>query len=206
MRLWFTMLGVSMALPATAGAEVRDVFYGRMRGDMVLSIDANASVLARSNRGVEAGFSVVGRARFMDMMGIALGYDRSLSADRWDALWLSTDLRPTYASRVNFDQQHGPRWLDLMVDSIGLEFGVGWIRPGASVERGAGFGYVLGTGIEFPLYWEHGTALMLRLAGRFTTSSPWDAQGAGTEDEHVWQGSLGLVFRGITHTGLIGVH
>lgn len=201
-----TLLLVLVSPAVGQAQEVHDVFYGRMSGDLVLSLDATAEAIYTGTSGLSAGAGVVARARFMDMMGIALGYDRSFAEPRWDALWLTTDLRPTYSARVNYDLQRGPRWLDLMVDSIGLEVGAAVLRPGEAFGRGSGLGLTMGAGIELPLTWNRGRAVMLRLAVRWITNLPWDSQSTHIDNDYAWVGGLGLVFRTLVFARLIGVH
>jgi hypothetical protein len=199
------LLGLALAsLPGTAYGSDNDGFYDRFNGDLVLTLESNLGVLD-SPQGLRPYASVAARARYLGMIGLALAYDRTLSGPRTDALWLATDFRPFMAARINFDMQHGPRWLDLTLDSIGLDLGVAWLRPGEPLRQGGGLGLVLGTGIELPLTWKDGRAVLLRLEGRWISSHPWVPQGTGRE-EYLWEAGLGIVVRTMALTRIYGRH
>jgi hypothetical protein len=63
-------------------------------------------------------------------------------------------------ARIFSDLERGPRLLDLWLDSIGLELGAAWLRPGAPVHQGSGVGFWLGAGMELPLFWSSGDAVL----------------------------------------------
>ncbi len=117
-------------------------------------------------------------------------------------MWLAVDFRPAWLARLTNDMERGPRWLDLALDSIGIELGGAWLRPGEAVRAGGGFGFVLGGGFEVPLVWSRGDGIMLRLAARWITSHPWDAQGTGGRDG-LFEAGAGLVFRTQVRSGNI---
>ncbi|MFO0647497.1 MAG: hypothetical protein U0326_14750 [Polyangiales bacterium] len=125
------MLAV-MAAPAVALAQRADSdgVYGRFDGDLVLSAELMGAY-ADTPTGGSGTASAAIRARFMDMTGLALGYDRAIASARHDAVWLAVDLRPAWLARTNYDWEQGPRWLDLALDSIG----VGWAARGCDRAR-----------------------------------------------------------------------
>jgi hypothetical protein len=175
--------------------------YGRLDGDLVLSAEV-MGLAADTSTGLAGAASVALRARYMEMTGAALGYDRAVSQSRHDALWLAVDFRPAWLARLTNDMERGPRWLDLALDSIGVEIGGAWLRPGEAVRAGGGFGFVLGGGVELPIVWSRGDGVMLRLAARWITSRAWDAQGTGARDG-VFEAGVGVVFRTIVRTGTV---
>ena len=192
----------AVSAPAVACADdTDDGVYGRLDGDLVLSAEA-LGVFVDTPAGAAPGFSLALRARYLEMTGLALGYDRAFTADRHDALWAAVDFRPVWLARFTNDYEHGPRWLDLMLDSIGIELGGAWIRPG---DEHGGVGFVLGGGVELPLYWRRGDGVLLRAGARWITSHPWDAQGTGDRDGAAEFG-LGVVFRTLVRTPLVGRH
>lgn len=197
------VLLAAMASPGAAFAQraEADGVYGRFDGDLVLSAELMGAWGDTPTGGAGAASAAV-RARFMDMTGLALGYDRAISAQRHDALWLAVDFRPAWLARTNYDWEQGPRWLDLMVDSIGVDLGVAWLRPGEPVRSGGGVGFALGGGFEVPLVWARGDGVMLRFALRWITSRPWDAQGTGGRDGMLEAG-VGLVFRTLVRSGAV---
>jgi hypothetical protein len=192
------------AAPSRGLASDNDGFYDRFNGDLVLTLEANSGLL-ESPAGLRPYVSVAARTRYLGMIGLCLAYDRALSGPRTDALWLATDFRPFMAARINFDMQHGPRWLDLTLDSIGLDLGVAWLRPGEPLRRGGGLGLVLGTGVELPLAWRDGRAVLLRLEGRWISSHPWVPQGTGRE-EYLWEAGVGIVVRTMAIARVYGRH
>jgi hypothetical protein len=179
-----------------------DGVYGRFDGDLVLSAEALGAV-ADANDNLTGTFSVTLRARALEMVGVALGYDRAFVATRHDALWMAVDLRPTWLARFAYDLQRGPRWLDLTIDSIGLELGAAWVRPGEPIGAGSGVGFVLGGGVELPLMWQRGDGVFVRLGVRWITSRVGDAQGTGANpaNDALLEAGVGLVLRTLVDTG-----
>ena len=192
-------------LLVTARAEATengdDGLYGRLRGDLVLSVEG--ALLAQWNEGsAQPAMTTALRARYLDMIGLALGYDARLAGGRYDAAWSAVELRPLLLARFAQDWEHGPRWLDLLVDSIGLELGLALLRPGDTPGGGLGLAMVLGTGFELPLVWSRGSGLLLRVQGRWFPSRQGDVQGPGAGGAGFELGA-GLVLRTIVRTGLV---
>ncbi len=190
-----------LLLSAPAAAQDVGGVYGRLGGDLVLSVEA-LGAFQTSDSGEHGAVSVAARARYLEMTGLALGYDRAFAPTRRDALWLAVDFRPAWLARFTNDLEQGPRWLDLLLDSIGIELGAAWVRPGETLGRGGGFGFVLGGGAELPLVWSRGDGLMLRVGARWISARTWDAQGTGGGDGSVELG-VGLVLRTLVRTGLL---
>lgn len=189
-----------MALGASARAQSSaDGVYGRLSGDLVLSVEGHGGVMHTAG-GTEGALGAALRARSLDMTGVALGYDRALGAARYDALWAAVDLRPAFFARWASDLERGPRWVDLLLDSLGIELGAVWVRPGADGLRG--FGMVLGGGVEIPLVWRGGDGATLRLGARYFAVRPWDQRGTGRDDSAV-EITAGLVLRQTVTGGLV---
>jgi len=192
-----------VTLSGARAAAAQDVggAYGRLEGDLVLSVEALGAL--SDGPDLAGALSVAARARYLEMTGLAVGYDRAFSSTRRDALWLAVDFRPTWLARFTSDRERGPRWLDLLIDSIGIELGGAWLRPGEPLGAGGGFGFVLGSGVELPLLWSRGDGLMLRVGARWLSARAWDAQGTGAVDGSAEVG-VGLVLRTLVRTPLVG--
>lgn len=202
MRLAALLLPAMLLCPTPAVAQRNDGMYGRLEKDLVLSAELMAGAAQTGRAPWAPAADITLRARYLDMAGLALSYRRAFADARDDALLLAVDLRPAFFARVNFDFQRGPRWVDLLLDSIGVEVGAAWTRPGEGSSRGEGAAALLGVGVELPLHWRDAAeALMLRVAARWTLANPWDAQGPGV-DGGVQLG-VGLVLRGFVRGGLV---
>lgn len=199
---------VAMAMPAVAHASdviTPDGVYGRLRGDTALSIEAGGGVGFVPD-GVRPNIEVTARARYLDMTGIFLAYDNAPGASRFDALSGGFDLRPLMFARIFSDWEHGPRFLDLMLDSIGVDFGIAWVRPGEVWNAGSGLSFLFGGGVDLPLAWSNGTGLALRVSARWIHAVQWDPQSAGT-GPFAGEGVLlnvSLVGRTTARLGLVG--
>jgi hypothetical protein len=200
------------APPCAAQSEGPDGVYGRLRADGTLSIEAGAGVLL-DGRGARPWFDATARARYLDTAGLFVAYGIGVGGARYDALTLGVDLRPLMLARFFSDLERGPQTVDLVLDSIGLEMGVAWLRPGETFRAGSGFALMLGTGVEFPLYWQRGNGLTLRLAVRWVHSTASDSQGPATGATAAMEPAasaeaalltLDLVGRGMTRLGLAG--
>lgn len=189
---------VFLAASSTASAQTADGVYGRLRGDLSLSVEVLGGA---ADTGAWSGAgSVAVRARSLDMVGAVIGYDRAFTGARYDLLFAAVDFRPAFFARWSSDLEHGSRWLDLFVDSIGIELGAAWLRPGSS--DGSGFGFVLGGGADLPLHVGTTTLWSLRLATRYIAAKPWFTQGTGRDDSAI-ELLAGLVFRATVDAGLV---
>lgn len=161
-----------------ARADETDGVYGRLRADTVLSIEASGG-LALTVTGPRGALLATARARALDTAGLFVSYGYAFGTTRYDALAAGVELRPMMLGRIFSDLEHGPHWLDLLIDSIGIEMGLAWLRPGESWRAGSGLGFVLGSGAELPLRWHDGNGLMARLGVRWVHAASWDAQNPG---------------------------
>lgn len=200
MRAVILLSGVFLSLASPAAAQARDGVYGRLHGDLSLSVEALGGAVDTGAWSGIGSFAV--RARSLDMVGAVLGYDRAFSGPRFDHVFIAVDFRPAFFARWSLDLERGPGWLDLFLDSIGLELGAAWLRPGAT--DATGVGWVLGAGADLPLYIGDRSAWSLRLATRYISAKPWDAQGTGRDDSSI-ELLAGLVFRTTVSAGLTRV-
>lgn len=197
MRPSVLLTAVFLTAAAPASAQTADGVYGRLRGDLSLSVEVLGGA---TDAGAWSGAgSVAVRARSLDMVGAVIGYDRAFSGARFDHLFAAVDFRPAFFARWSNDLERGSRWLDLFVDSIGIELGAAWLRPGSS---DGGVGFVVGGGADLPLYVGTTTLWSFRIATRYVAAKPWYAQGTGRDDSAV-ELLAGLVFRGIVDAGLV---
>lgn len=165
------------AAPREAAAQAPpDGIWGRLRADAVFSLEAGGgvAVVADAARPVVSG---VFRVRALDTAGLFAAYQYAFVGPRYDALALGVELRPLMLARIFSDAEHGPRWVNLMLDSIGIELGGAWIRPGDPWGAGSGAGFHLGGGVELPFAWNEGNGLAVRLGVRWTHATGFDAQG-----------------------------
>ena len=134
------------ALMAPRAAAADDGAYGRLDGDLNLSIGAGVAIAAGAP-GLAARASVV----YAEIAGIHFGYvdalgqpaalvDRSIAA--------GVTLKPLFWGRFASDLELGRARIDLFLDSLILEIGAFWAAPrgGALVaepglELAAGFGF-----------------------------------------------------------------
>jgi hypothetical protein len=79
------------------------------------------------------------------------------------AIAVAVDIRPLFLGRFLTDNYTGRSWLDLTVDSIGLELG-SWFGP---LNQGAGIALVAGGGVDLPLDADGSSGLWLRLGARW---------------------------------------
>ena len=197
-RVW-AVLAVGMVFSRVVMAQDGDGLYNRLDRDLTLSAEASAGGWVGRDTRPTVGVTV--RARYLDEVGVVLGYDRAVTGDREDAVWTGVDFRPLMLGRWVYDLEGDSRLTDLIVDSIGLDLGVAWLRPGEVPGEGSGFGFVLGTGVDLPLTWRNGDAVSLRVSVRWISAQRWDVQGTGASDNAVVV-SAGVVFRTMVDAGL----
>ncbi|MBL8679612.1 MAG: hypothetical protein JNK05_10625 [Myxococcales bacterium] len=198
---------VSLA-PSTGRAQSAhtDGVYGRLRRDTVFVLEAGGGVGFAGGE-VRPAFSTAFRVRALDTIGPMIAYQNapSLTAGgaRQDALGLGLDLRVLTLGRIFTDSERGPQTFDLWLDSIGLELGAAWLRPGAPWGQGSGIGFWLGGGMEVPLFWSEGNAFCLRLQARWTHSIASDALASGPAQDDAVLLTANLVVRLMANLGHI---
>lgn len=190
----------SAAVPRAQSATNDDGVYGRLRRDTVFVLEGGGGFAVGGGE-VRPSFNGTVRARALDTIGLFAAYQNAPGASRSDALGLGLDLRILTMARIFSDLERGPRLLDLWLDSIGLELGAAWLRPGAPVHQGSGVGFWLGAGMEVPLFWSSGDAFCLRLQGRWTHSSAFDGLASGPVQDDSFTLSANLVVRLMANLG-----
>jgi hypothetical protein len=191
-----TMFVLGVAAHASAQG---DGVYGRLDGDLALSAGVNGGIVLddRVHPAVTGSTSLELRARILDSGGVfAAGEWRPEGDSR---VVLGVDIRPLFLPRFLLGAQTGSQWLDLLVDSIGLDLGAA-IGP---FDVAAGVGLAIGFGLDVPLYLPERTSggVFLRLGARYVTASRLDqaAPAGGTAD---WVLLAGLDVRALIASGL----
>lgn len=144
------VLAAVLAAPAARAEGVVDSSYGRISGDATLGVGLGASVSAGGPR---AEGEV--RVRYLESVGLLAAYEDgplvASAARPQRALVGALELRPLFLYRWLQGHETDRAWLDLAVDSLGLELGVVGEQP-----AGQGFAsqaaWLLGGGIEVPLF------------------------------------------------------
>ncbi len=186
--------------PALASAQERgDGVYGRFDGDLALSagVSGGAVVDDRVHPAWTGSVSLELRARILDSGGLfAIGEWRPEGDSR---AIVGVDLRPFFLPRFVLNLATGSQWVDLLIDSIGLDLGAAM----GPFDRNAGVALAIGFGLDVPLFLPERTSggVFLRLGARYVTASALDqaAPRGGTTD---WVLLVGLDFRALVATSL----
>lgn len=135
----FLILAVAVA--------AKDTTYGRIDGDLTLVFGAGVTV---SPRGAAGTLDV--RARYLDTAGVFVSYDEGFGGpvEPTRVLAMGIEVRPVFFSRWLTDSELGIPYLDLIVDSFGLELGAAIVQPkmGDFADRIA---LQFGVGLEIPI-------------------------------------------------------
>lgn len=140
------LAAASLAVVTTSTARAdADGVYGRMRGDLDLSLGAGPA-LARG--GVQA--SSIARALYLETAGLYATYADAFADDRPTRRSFSAgvELRPLFLPRWGSDLEKGPAPLDLALDSIFVDLGAFWASPSHGTSSRPGL--ELGAGFEVP--------------------------------------------------------
>ncbi|QQR90279.1 MAG: hypothetical protein IPJ88_00545 [Myxococcales bacterium] len=159
-----THYGVSLCLfwliSASALAAEGDGLYGRLDGDFAYSIAAGAGLeLNEEHR----GFAVADlRLRYLDSIGLVAAAEMRAS-DEYHLI-SALDLRPLFLWRFFTNRSSQERYIDLWIDSFGLEIGTVTVLS----EGEAALGLVLGTGFDLPILLGKGSSgLFIRFGFRY---------------------------------------
>lgn len=168
--------------PARARADEGDTVYGRLDGDLALSagIGGGVAFLDRIGPDVTGTTTIELRARLVDTGGLLIAPEWRPEGD--SRLVIALDLRPLFLVRFLSNLQSGDRWVDLLVDSIGIDLGVA-IGP---LSSDVGLATALGLGVDVPLFLPDGVhgGLFLHLGARWVGALATDqlAPPGGTQD------------------------
>jgi len=125
---------------AANAADAKDGAHGRVDGDMAVEIGAGGDFGPRAPRAVGDL-----RFRYLSMAGLFGTYE-------WDrALATGIELRPLFLAKWFTGRYSGNAYLDLALDSIGLEIGAAFLQPGGRRLEGKP-GLQAGLGFEIPFF------------------------------------------------------
>jgi hypothetical protein len=194
-------LGIAGLSAAWSGvAHAQDGSHGRFDGDVIVSLGAGGgAAFATAGDGAAGLVLAEVRARLLDSVGLFVAPE--WRPDRFGLVSLGLDFRPLFPARFLLDLESGSPWLDLLVDSIGLDAGVA-LAPLDDV----GAAFLIGAGVDVPVVVPRGegpfaNGLFVRVAGRHITAGAGDRHGTGGGSE--WSTFAVLTWRGNLATGLI---
>ena len=197
--LVFALVVLVPALARAQDTPHGDGAYGRLDGDLALSAGVSGGAVTndRVHPAWTGSVSLELRARILDSGGLfAIGEWRPEGDSR---VIVGVDLRPLFVPRLLLGGQTGSQWVDLLIDSVGLDLGAA-LGP---FDGAAGAGLAIGFGLDVPLFLPERTSggVFLRLGARYVTASALDqaAPHGGTTD---WVLLAGLDIRVFVATGL----
>lgn len=184
---------VTAAPPASADDRIRvDDTYGRIEGDLSLLGGLGATFGPRAPRA-----SAELRARYLGAAGLFASYEDALglavtTPRRLFALGLEG--RPAFLGRWLLGKETGVAFLDLVVDSVGIDLGVVFAQP-SDKALSPRPGFESGLGLEIPLFG--------RASGLFLTTRGgvrWSHLGLagstpGGADDRALYGQIGLAWQ-----------
>lgn len=116
-----------LATSAHARAEGDDGMYGRVAGDLDLRAHAGVAV-ASGGPALAANLAAV----YLATVGVYLHYTDALGSQApavGRSLAAGVHLAPAFVVRGALNAEHGPAFLDLLVDSFAFELGSVWSAP-----------------------------------------------------------------------------
>jgi hypothetical protein len=189
------------AAPARADDRIRvDDTYGRIEGDLSLLGGLGATFGPRAPRA-----SAEIRARYLGAAGLFASYEDALglavtTPRRLFALGLEG--RPAFLGRWLLGKETGVAFLDLVVDSVGVDLGVVFAQP-SDKPLSPRPGFESGLGLEIPLFG--------RASGLFLTTRGgvrWSHLGLagstpGGADDRALYGQVGLAWQEVFMAHLV---
>ncbi|HEX8795640.1 MAG TPA: hypothetical protein VF765_32040 [Polyangiaceae bacterium] len=157
-------VGAALALaPGNARAQdTVDPSYGRIEGDLTLVVGAGATVVSSGVRG-EGEL----RLRYLESAGIFAAYEDGpllgSSAEPQRVLATGLEVRPLFLYRWLQGHETQRAWLDLTLDSFGIEIAATWSQPSGTAFASQ-TGLQAGLGIEVPIL-PHATGPWIGLHG-----------------------------------------
>jgi hypothetical protein len=142
------LVGVALST-GRARADGTEPSYGRVAGDVTVVVGAGAVFDARGGR---AEGEV--RLRYLDSAGLFAAYEDApvigSSAPTARVLATGLELRPLFLFRWLRGQETHRAWMDLTLDSFGLELGATFQQPSGGT-FGSQRGVAAGLGLEVPI-------------------------------------------------------
>ncbi len=160
--------GLALQLfPSTAPAQ--DGAYGRFDG----SFHADLAVGAGLSEHEQASLVWHGRLRYVDAAGLVVRGDHALAESAVPLrLFAGLELRPLFPARFLMNSEFYVEWLDLLVDSVGVELGASFIGPVDVPPR-----LTMALGFDLPIVtpsmWNHGVYIHLSAEHVFGQGAYW---------------------------------
>ncbi len=158
---------VPSALASSVRAQFEPSIHGRLDHDMVLTGALGGGVVLndRVHPDPTGSVSIELRARLVDMAGLMLAAEWRPEGD--SRIILAADVRPLFLARWILGASLHRAYLDLLLDSIGIDLGAAF----GPLDPDFGVALVIGFGVDVPLYiGPHADGLFLRLGARHVTA------------------------------------
>lgn len=182
-----------LLLTAPVAADEGDGLYGRLDGDLTLSLAAGGGMIA----GGDETAAVLGelRLRYVESAGLLVAGE--LHPGGAQRAVFALDFRPVFLWHFFTDRWSGVRFTDLLLDSIGMDLGVAVLRHGVAL--------AIGFGLDVPIWWgdDGSPGLFLRLGARHVRASANEryAPDGGASD---WLLHAALGIRDVVDAGIAG--
>jgi hypothetical protein len=182
---------VASTQPCFAQYDQGDGVYGRLNHDTILSYGAGFAL------GFDASqtFAADLRARYLDSAGVVVAPEIRTNGE--PAIAIAVEIRPLFLGKFLTGNYSGRSWVDLTVDSIGVEVG-SWFGP---LDEGAGVAFLAGGGLDLPLGADGSSGLWLRLGARWIYAHERDL-GSPEEGESKAMIMAVLYFRSAVDLGI----
>jgi hypothetical protein len=148
---------LASALPSFAQYDQGDGAYGRLNGDTILSYGAGFGLGFNAKHTFAADL----RARYLDSAGVIVAPEIRTNGE--PAIAVAVEVRPLFLGKFLTGHFSGRSWLDLTVDSLGVEVG-SWFGP---LDEGTGAAFLVGGGVDLPLGADGSSGLWMRLGARW---------------------------------------
>jgi hypothetical protein len=165
--------------PAPVAAEgPGDGLYGRWDGDWSLHVGAGAGASWETS---ERQATLLGelRLRYVDAAGPVLS--GRWGPDGGEHLFVGVELRPLFPALFLEGLSTGWEFVDLLIQSLGIEVGVAWLPLNGDTGAGLGVGLGMEAPLVLPSWW--GDGVWLRFGTRYVRAQPSDRSGPQTELE-----------------------
>lgn len=192
-----------LAWPALAQADDGDGVYDRFDRDLTIAADLGGGVVLD---GVDPRATLTAdfRFRIIDAAGPAIGFrwgPAGPSGSGHGHVFVGVELRPLFPALFLLDLSTGNEWVDLFVQSVGIELGAA-LFP---FDEDFGVGLAVGLSISVPLLLPSRTSgtfqsIALRLGARRVDASA-SFQGSPDVDRSEWTISAALSFALAAQTG-----
>lgn len=172
-----------------AAAQDQGGAYGRLEGDLTFDLSLGGGATFEGDL-VSGSATLEARARYLDGAGLVLGGE--LRPDGASRVLIMADVRPLFLARFLLGGTLRDRYLDLLIDSIGVDLGVALLP----LDERVGAALAVGFGLDVPLvfFGEGVEGLALRLYGRHVASLATDRAGPDAP-QNDWIAGGALVVR-----------